>query len=96
MTECTLKTDGMNHEITCKGHATGSPEVCAGISALVYALEGFLENYCDDFHVKHEPGDVEIWYAYRDDDIFHMFLIGLLEIEKGYPDHIRVTAPDLW
>ena len=35
---------GKRYTLTCEGHATGSPEVCAAISCLAGSLEGWVEN----------------------------------------------------
>ena len=32
------------HQINAYGHATGSPEACSGISAILYALVGWIRN----------------------------------------------------
>ena len=44
MTRVTLKEDGGRYSVICEGHATGSVEVCAAVSTLVYTLLGYLKN----------------------------------------------------
>ena len=44
MTNITIQGDGWTYRLTAVGHATGRPEVCAAVSAVVYALGGYLKN----------------------------------------------------
>ena len=44
MTRVTLKEDSGRYSVVCEGHATGSVEVCAAVSTLVYTLLGYLKN----------------------------------------------------
>ena len=44
MTRVTLKEGGGRYSVVCEGHATGSVEVCAAVSTLVYTLLGYLKN----------------------------------------------------
>lgn len=44
MTRVTLKEDSGRYSVICEGHATGSVEVCAAVSTLVYTLLGYLKN----------------------------------------------------
>ena len=78
------------------GHADGDPIVCSAISGITYALLGYLINATEDglaIPYKNDvaPGHVDIMYGIDDDiiPVFHMFMIGLMQIEKKYPDLIR-------
>ena len=83
------------------GHASGSPETCSGISSLMFSLEGFLQNHEEDLmeHVYSIPEDntdamTFIRFRTRSDEVqgaFEMTLIGLLQIQKSYPEYCRVT-----
>ena len=42
MTKVYLERDGNCFLVSCQGHATGSPEMCAAISCLVGTLEGII------------------------------------------------------
>lgn len=42
MTKISIRSGGGRHILTAQGHAAGSVEVCAAISGILYALEGFL------------------------------------------------------
>ena len=77
------------------GHATGSEEVCAGISALMYSLEGFLRNHEDELFLHSakldKPGYGYISFELEDHaknitGAFELVTIGLLQIAESYPD----------
>ena len=84
------------------GHATGSPETCSGISAIMFSLEGFLRNHEEDLkeHRASIPEDntdavTYIRFASTSEEIqgaFEMALIGLLQIQKSYPKYCKVTV----
>lgn len=94
-----------NHGFTAmdlKGHAgynPGNDVVCAGISALAFALVGTLKNiqdisftrlqYQNGVTVEIEPFADETEQAVVD-AVFMTVLIGLKQIEKQYPNHIQV------
>lgn len=84
------------------GHADynpGNDVVCAGISALSQALVGTLQNINAQFRTKTvESGNIFIEIdPFSDesaqkvvDTVFLTCLVGLLQIEKQYPDHIKI------
>lgn len=96
--------DGNNHSLTMDGHAEyaehGVDIVCAGASAIVCALLGWLENnsedmsFCDcDAHsgslsIQCEGGE-------RTEAAFDLAIIGLLQIEDTYSDHIDIQTVGL-
>ena len=76
-------------------YASKNDIVCAGCSAIYYALLGMLENL--EGHVKNlltveKSGAVMI--CCDGDELaitaFTMATIGLMQIEKAYPDHVKV------
>jgi uncharacterized protein YsxB (DUF464 family) len=90
-----------------KGHAgynPGNDIVCAGISALAFALVGTLKSidgisfarlqYQDGATVEIDPFADEQEQAVVD-AVFTTVLIGLKQIEKKYPGHIRVEEREL-
>lgn len=90
-----------------KGHACynpGNDVVCAGISALAFALVGTLKNidgiaftrlqYQDGVVVEIEPFADEETQAVVD-AVFTTVLIGLKQIQKQYPENIRVKEMKL-
>lgn len=94
MTSVTYHNDENWHYLHVRDHATGSPQVCAGVSAIVYALAGWLANFGDRERdtVRLESGE-----AFFDLDspkegvkaAFDLAIIGLLQIAKTYPDYLR-------
>lgn len=82
------------HRLSIKGHADYGPHggdiVCAGVSALTYALLGSVEElggkivYC-----RADSGDVKL-VCYGADDAFAMALTGFRQIEEKYPQNVEV------
>lgn len=91
MTQVQLKENVTTYEIECKGHATGSVEVCAAVSILMYAIANWnirygsgeaLPSTLDDGYAhiklrKADPGARAIWELAK--EAFH-----LLEGEKTF------------
>lgn len=89
MTRVTLKEDGGRYEVICEGHATGSREVCAAVSTLVFTLLGYLKN-ADGITVDREEiadgyADVEFGGGYNARAAFDLVSIGFLQlaVERG-------------
>jgi hypothetical protein len=86
------------------GYNPGNDVVCAGISALAFTLVGTLKNingisfarlqYQDGVTVEIEPF-VDATEQLVVDAVFMTVLIGLRQIEKKYPEHIRVEEMKL-
>lgn len=95
MTRVTTAAQGNTYIIEAKGHATGSEAVCSAISAIMYALAGYVLNardidvqlcILDDGHATVKfSGDVTAEAVYK------MAEIGLLQIEAANADCIKVT-----
>lgn len=90
-------------EFHLDGHADYNPGndiVCAGVSALAYTLLGALDNIegLDKRFIRIESGklDIEInpfidhMKQVQVNTIFQTILIGILQIEKKYPDYVQV------
>lgn len=98
MTKIVIQSDGMTHGLTAVGHATGSREVCAAVSAIVYALGGYLKNLELDGGVELcgfmlESGAAEIEASGQEARAaFKMTAVGLLQIAAKYPDQVAVDA----
>jgi len=96
----TVKADleGDEMSFSMHGHANYNPGndiVCAGCSAICYALLGMLANLQD--HIEsldtiEESGNVEVLCV--GDEMtkmaFTMAVVGILQIEKKYPNYVRV------
>ena len=86
------------------GHATGSAEVCAGVSALMYSLEGYLRNHDDELFLHSakvdKPGWAYIMFELEEPQkaikgAFEMFVIGSLQIADSYPDFCQVEVKEI-
>jgi len=94
MTTVTIDAKGRRIHIRAIGHA-GDPEVCHGISALMFMAAGCMNNRsCTQYAQVLEDGmavlDFETWSPALKEDIRAM-TIGLLQIEQSHPDNIRVV-----
>lgn len=88
------------YTVRAKGHATGSPEVCAAVSGLLYALAGYVENNRHALMYERwsmDSGDVDVTFrgGERAEAVYQMTLIGLLQIEKSYPEYIHVEREEI-
>lgn len=81
--------DGLQLEL--RDHATGEPLVCAGASAIVWALAGWLKN-----HHEAEPvmtlraGDAFLQCARTPEAevAFELAVVGLMQLERTYPEAV--------
>ncbi len=98
MTTATITFGKDKQTICAQGHAEGSTEVCAAITGLLYSLGGYLKNTCPQGITKWrmESGDVvlECKKTGGVDAAFTMAAIGLMQLEKQYPQYIRVKVED--
>lgn len=87
------------HTLTVVGHANyaeyGKDIVCAGISALVQALIGWIEeNYWKAECITIEPKEGEVVISCEGGEelaaVFYMTAIGLGQIAYSYPDHVEI------
>lgn len=94
MTRVTLKEDGGRYSVVCEGHATGSCEVCAAVSTLVYALLGYLKNADDVVVEKSELAggyaEIEFSGGERARVAFGMVSIGFLQLERANKNFIEI------
>lgn len=93
--------EGNEHTLTVHGHANygeyGKDIVCAGASALIQALIGWIENNPYDVDAEcisldETNGEVIIACAGEKDTaaVFYMVAIGLEQIANSYPDHVYI------
>ena len=88
---------GRRHRLAVTGHAgygeRGKDIVCAGVSALSFALLGYLHQAGSCLtQVRADSGDLLIEAAgdSRTAGAFEMALVGYREIAKKYPHHVEV------
>ena len=93
--------DDNAHTLEVAGHANyaeyGKDIVCAGVSSLVQALIGWLEeNYdkADGIRVDAHEGRVVVSCEGGEDvsAVFNMTYIGLAQIADSYPDHVEIDV----
>ena len=93
MTHVYLEQDGNRYPVTAKDHATGSVEMCAAISTLVYTLEGWLRNSTVlVLECTVEDGHVHIVFAGGSncETVFDMVTVGFLRLQATDPEHVCV------
>lgn len=98
MTTVYLEHDGGTFAIHARGHATGSTEVCAAISCLMYTVAGWLRNRPEIGGIHRlEDGDASIVFFDREAaarTAFELAQIGFLQLASTYPDYIRVEGAE--
>lgn len=98
MIDVYAEKDGDLFTLAVRGHATGSEEVCAGVSAIVYALAGWAENYAEaDVRTELESGDALVTFrgGSEAEAAFDMAVIGLQQIEAGHGRYICVRNAEI-
>ena len=101
MIEIVFSLSENEYELSINGHANysdrGNDIVCAAASSLAYALLGFLENCPSVLELNsiEHSGEMQI-DCIGDKKIvktaFNMAVIGFLQLEKSYPEHISVDT----
>lgn len=100
MIRAKYSTDGSAHSLIMTGHAhydeEGRDIVCAGASAIVYALLGWLENNSEDLeYVNTNVARGETWVNCEGGKdtaaAFEMAVIGLEQIADRYPDNMNIS-----
>lgn len=93
-----LIVEGTHMMVRAEGHATGSEACCAGISTLLYALAGFLKNdeRAEIYETTLEEAKANIVFtgAKWAKGALEMTKIGFLQLEKAYPECMKVEILD--
>lgn len=91
MTKVYGEVSGGRCLIKAHGHATGNPQVCAGVSALLSAVDGYLSQHPDMvLRRKLAPADVVLEFDTTAQSVFDVAMIGLIQIEMAHPEFISV------
>lgn len=99
MIRAVYTAEGNTHTLTVLGHANydkyGKDIVCAGVSALVQALIGWIENnpYCAEcVSIDDKSGEVIISCEGEQDvaAVFYLTAIGVEQIAENYPQHVQI------
>lgn len=99
MVRAKYTVDENTHTLSVLGHANygeyGKDIVCAGVSALVQALIGWIEeNSWKTECISVEPREGEVLISCDGGEdiaaVFYMASIGLRQIADSYPDHVQI------
>lgn len=88
------KKDGSVH-LNCGGHAhfcDGNDIVCAGVSAIVQAFVGAVVNSDVEIDYSMDRGYCKAVVGKGAGRELRMLIIGIMQIEKAYPDNVRLTS----
>jgi len=97
MCDVYLERDGATYTVSVKGHATGSPAMCAAVSALVCTLRGWLANtdIVEVYASQTESGDSLLKWSGGSDEIWLFLAVGFLQLEGADPDRLRVSVVEI-
>lgn len=96
MVEIVFEEAGNRCYLAMHGHAgynPGNDVVCAGVSAIVCALAGYIAN-ADGLKIsteRYEPGEAEFDVEGDALQVFEMAYIGLAQIAQKYPQNVQIT-----
>ena len=99
MVKAKYRVEDNIHTLTVLGHANyaeyGKDIVCAGISSIVQALIGWIEdNYYKVNCISVDPKEGEVIISCEGGSeisaVFQMASIGLRQIADCYPDHMQI------
>lgn len=86
---------GGQYLVAAKGHATGSEQVCAGVSAIMYALAGTIKNNhcCKELDCKIQDGFLLCKFSGGREAAayYELTVIGLKQIANSYPEYIEIV-----
>ena len=98
MTNVYLERSGDRYTVHCKGHATGSVEVCAAVSALTVSLGEWLIQTKTEV-LRERVKDAEIYLCFRGGEaakaVFDMMCLGFGKLEERYGEYIKVNAKNI-
>lgn len=94
MTNVTLSQSVKGFTVKARGHATGSPEMCAAVSCLIQTAAGWLRN-TDSITIRTmELGSGKALLKWRGGDrarwLWELLEIGFLQLELTAPEYIHV------
>lgn len=103
MINASYTVEGNKHTLSVCGHANystyGTDIVCAGASALVQALIGWVDNAtCRVECISQDEINNEVIVSCVGGDdveaVFYMTYIGLAQIAEAYPNHIQIDLSE--
>lgn len=90
---------GGRYVLTARGHAVGSPQVCAAISALLFAVAGYLENVRGTVQVgevRLDSGDARLYWSggARAEAAYELAAVGLCQLARRYPRYVACSVDE--
>lgn len=95
MTTVTLRKSGKTYTVSAQGHATGRPDVCAGISTILQALDTWTqtEDGVTVLERRVNSGDVLLKFCGIGCGItFRLVAMGLKRLEATDSETVKVTV----
>ncbi len=95
MTNVTLSKEGGVYTVSAQGHATGRPDVCAGISTILQALDTWTqtEDGVTVLERRVNSGDVLLKFRGIGCGItFGLVTMGLKRLEATDPETVKITV----
>jgi len=103
MIKAKYTVEGNKHTLSVCGHANyssyGTDIVCAGASALVQALIGWIDNadckvVCISQNERNNEYIVSCIGREDVEAVFYMTYIGLAQIAEAYPNHVQINLSE--
>lgn len=96
MTSVSLVNNRNSYIIRAIGHATGSTEVCAAVSCLMYTLAGWVEQKPERgvYDISDACAFIYLVRSEATEAIYELSRIGFLQLAESYPEFIRVGVDD--
>lgn len=100
MVRATYTAENNTHTLIATGHANyaeyGKDIVCAGVSSLIQALMGWIEenhHRADNINVERLGEEIVISCEGGDDiaAVFQVVTMGLVQIADSYPNHVQIN-----
>ncbi len=89
---------GAEYSVSADGHATGSPQLCAAVSCLLYTLAGWLNTTKREQITEMRLEDGSARLAWKggagSETVMELMLIGFLQLRKTEPERISVEITD--
>lgn len=96
MVEVYCEQDGSRYIVSARGHATGSPETCAAVSALLQTLEGWClnEETVTLAYSRVESGSVTLEFVGVDkaETAYDIIVTGFLRLMATDPELVHVDV----
>lgn len=90
MTTVVIKAGGGKLQLHAQGHATGSEQVCAAVSGLVYTLAGYVSHFGAEMRLVNGDADIVCDDRQENRIAFSVTAVGLRQIAHSYPDFLAV------